>query len=308
MAESSKEKYVNENARFILWIYNNDNLRDQLLDDDFLGRVHHHLLDLELTGEQLSKKIKSIARNELLGVKKLAGGGHNSPIVLEALTFEHYSEYVTSRKKTNGSFLSIYSYSGMTSALRHLFRVTGVEMNSDFVRSNSHFMAAMKRTITKAKADLGVELSEGKRPMTFEVYRLMCLKLFEGSNSEYLFAHCFLTLEWNLMARADNIVIITVPNIEWQDDCLLIYYPKSKGNQFGERNDIPLHVYSHPDKPHLCPVLALAKYMFSSPNVFAEENCFLFPGTSQYSRFAKIFDKIIRSNAEEFFGYGGEGR
>ena len=57
-------------------------------------------------------------------------------------------------------------------------------MSSDFLWSNSHFMAAMRRTIAKNKADLGVELLEGKRPMTFEVHWLMCLKMFKGSNSE----------------------------------------------------------------------------------------------------------------------------
>ena len=41
--------------------------------------------------------------------------------------------------------------------------------------------------------------------MNFSTYKLMC-KQFLESNHEYAdFAHLYLILEWNLMARSDNI-------------------------------------------------------------------------------------------------------
>ena len=66
----------------------------------------------------------------------------------------------------------------------------------------------MKRTVAKHKKQNGESLVEGKRHMSFEVYTLMCEILSKGentNNSEYLFAHCYLVLEWNLMARSENV-------------------------------------------------------------------------------------------------------
>ena len=42
--------------------------------------------------------------------------------------------------------------------------------------------------------------------MSFSVYENMCKNLYEGDDGEYLFAHAFLKMKWNLMARADNCV------------------------------------------------------------------------------------------------------
>ena len=42
--------------------------------------------------------------------------------------------------------------------------------------------------------------------MSFSVYENMCKNFYERDDDEYLFAHAFLTMEWNFMARADNCV------------------------------------------------------------------------------------------------------
>ena len=53
--------------------------------------------------------------------------------------------------------------------------------------------------------------------MTFECYKLLCQKFFEGKNDEYLFSLLFLTLELNLMSRSDNIVNLALSDFEWSD-------------------------------------------------------------------------------------------
>ena len=140
--------------------------------------------------------------------------------------------------------------------------------------------------------------------MTFDVYSKMCRILYESEDDEYLFAHAFLTMEWNLMARSDNCVSMNINNIHFQDDALILYFGKSKRNPYGDNSEKPWHVYSNPFTPHLCPVLALAKYTLSHPDLL-QDGCLLFPGTSQYERFLyerllKVFHKVIRENRTEF--------
>ena len=93
-------------------------------------------------------------------------------------------------------------------------------------------------------------------------------KILEGGRSnEYLFAHCFFTIEWNLMARADNVVHMSVEHIEWNDDCLVFYFATTKTDPNGEKQRLPWHVSSNPLKPHICLVLAMAKYVLSTPGI-----------------------------------------
>ena len=67
-------------------------------------------------------------------------------------------------------------------------------------------MSGVQRTIVNNKITRGGSLNEVKRPMSFSVYENMCKILYEGDDDEYLFTHAFLTMECNLMVRADNCV------------------------------------------------------------------------------------------------------
>jgi hypothetical protein len=68
-------------------------------------------------------------------------------------------------------------------------------------------MSGMRIFVASEKVARGESLNESIRPMSFAVYSTMCNLMYHGGDDEYLFAHCFLTLEWNLMAtRSDNCV------------------------------------------------------------------------------------------------------
>ena len=43
-----------------------------------------------------------------------------------------------------------------------------------------------------------------------------------------MFAHAFLTLEWNLLARSDNCFQMNINHIEWRDDCMVFFLPSRK--------------------------------------------------------------------------------
>mmetsp|Transcript_8451 Transcript_8451/g.12232 ORF Transcript_8451/g.12232 Transcript_8451/m.12232 type:complete len:189 (-) Transcript_8451:1561-2127(-) len=164
-------------------------------------------------------------------------------------------------------------------------------------------MSGIKRHVTRSKLTSGESLDEGKKPMSFDAYCLMCEKLVESDASEALFAHVFLTMEWNLMARSDNCKMMHVAHVEWRQDSLVFFFGKTKNDQTGEKAEEPWHVYLNPQNPAICPVLALAKYVFAHPDIL-KENEQLFSGSDQYSRFIKIFHRVIEQNEDEFLRVG----
>ena len=78
---------------------------------------------------------------------------------------------------------------------------------------------------------------------------------------------------------------------------MILYIGNSKGNQTGDRYNDTWHVYSNPKNPTICPVIDLAKYLFSHPDILTT-NSKLFTGNYQYERFLKNFHKIISDNLE----------
>ena len=57
-------------------------------------------------------------------------------------------------------------------------------------------------------------------------------------------------------------------------------------------------MYTNPDDPHLCVLLALSRYTFTYPQLLKEDES-LFQGTSQYNRYAKLFLAIVSDNKAE---------
>ena len=109
------------------------------------------------------------------------------------------------------------------SALAHLYPCTGFKPSEEMETKLKHFMGGMKCTVAKARKNDGDVLDEGKRPMSKSVYEKMCQILCEGGDDEYLFAHAFLTIEWNLMARSDNVVNSHVNHIRWDGNSLQFF-------------------------------------------------------------------------------------
>ena len=60
---------------------------------------------------------------------------------------------------------------------------------------------------------------------------------------EYIAAHAFLILEYNLMARSENCVGAKIEHIPFHQDALLFDFAKTKTYQEGMKNvDHPWHV------------------------------------------------------------------
>ena len=62
-----------------------------------------------------------------------------------------------------------------------------------FDKNISHYSGGMKWALVKYRQEIGEKVNEGKVPMPFEVYCLMCDLLVCGTHYEYLFFDCFIT-------------------------------------------------------------------------------------------------------------------
>lgn len=303
-------KYSGQTAGFVMYCFASDELRESLLETWFIEDMYK----IEKPFEQ-KRYAKECCMNS-------NPDDDNCPLILSNLTFAQYSDYLSTRKRCKGKnrgevmALSNSSYEQSQSALKHLFRMSKYTMSSSFIEQLKQFTQGIRRTVADKKKESGDALMIGKKKMDFKVYQKMC-ELFLGEDSEeYIFARCFLTLEWNLMARSENVVHAHMFHITWDNDSLIFRFVKSKGDQTGRNRDQEWHVYANPNNPAVCPVLAMACYIFANPGIFGMDastesenienhhNGRLFPGSYQYKRFMDCMHCIIAKNSDDFFAIG----
>ena len=155
-----------------------------------------------------------------------------------------------------------------------------VQFPDEFAAYLSKLMSGIKKRVQRQKQKEGIRIEEGKTPMPLQVYALLCNYFIQQPDDDSILCHAFLTLEWNLMARSDSVTSCHLNHIEWRNDSLVIFFAHSKGDQEGVNRRQPWHIYANPGQPCICPVLALAKYVFSNPSLLTG-NQKLFPGGHQ---------------------------
>ena len=103
----------------------------------------------------------------------------------------------------------------------------------------SQIISGTKRTVASQKDESGESLDKGKKSMSYEMYKKLCKLLFEGEGDDYVFNHMFLKLEWNLLTRSDNCLTMNVNYLQWDNDGLLFYFSKTKGDQLVDKSGDP---------------------------------------------------------------------
>ena len=123
---TSEKKYKAENVNLLLWIYNSNNsVKDLLLEEWFRNK----LSDAEVgdEGNKTRPAMRKICKDALDALNKASD---SCPIILTSLTFNTFSHYLTTIRKKNNCYLEKTTYRGIRSALTHLFRISGREMES----------------------------------------------------------------------------------------------------------------------------------------------------------------------------------
>ena len=92
--------------------------------------------------------------------------------------------------------LSDSSYSAVQSAISFLYRQCGLERPTEIKDGLALYCKGSKRKGRQLKQSLGLVISEGKKPMSKEVYELLAKKMFSSKKKEHIFSHLFLLLDW----------------------------------------------------------------------------------------------------------------
>ena len=103
----------------------------------------------------------------------------NSTIILQKITFNLFSHYLTTIRNKDGGFLSKASYSGVRSVFVHMYHISGGKVTKELKIELYQFMSGTKRTVASQNAESGESLDEGKKLMSYEVYKKLWYLLFE---------------------------------------------------------------------------------------------------------------------------------
>jgi hypothetical protein len=197
-------------------------------------------------------------------------------------------------------FQSYEQYSGIRSAICYVYKVARVEMS--FAEDLSIYLKGVNRHIAAAKQHLGLKLTTGKAVMPPKVYEHIAETLFRSGEKRDIFCHLMLLLDWNLMKRSENCVHAKMIHIEFENDYLKFTFEKEKGKQHGDMHG-PWHCFANPKKPHICLVLAFARYIFAFPECL-QEGKELFPGTAVYGRYSSRMLQLFYELREDLASMG----
>ena len=93
--------------------------------------------------------------------------------------------------------LSDSAYTNVQSAIAFIFRQCGIKRHDSITDGISLYCKVSKRRGKQLKQELGLDLSEGKNPMSLEVFEFLSKQLFVSKSKESIFAHFFLCLAGN---------------------------------------------------------------------------------------------------------------
>lgn len=151
-----------------------------------------------------------------------------------------------------------------------------------------------------------MSITEGKQPLTFQGYRFLAKLAIKQSNdfSLSIFAWVFLVLCWNLIARCNSVASIMLSHITWKNDSLVVIFPSHKGDPDGS-NSLPKHVYANLVSNEICPILALAVFIFCMGFRRTGSNCMLFGEiASSESKFSRWLNAACIDKANDLLVMG----
>lgn len=151
---------------------------------------------------------------------------------------------------------SVQHVNGYRSALVDKFRSLGVQLDFEHQTMFKGMITGYQRIIQKKKQNGEIDMHEGKYPLSFSGYRFLAKKAIAQTTDFPLaiFAHIFLLLCWNLLARCVSVSSIMFQHISWEEDSMVIVFPTTKSDKVG-KNSAPIHVFANRKHPEICPIV-----------------------------------------------------
>jgi hypothetical protein len=309
-AAKTINQHDNENIRFVLWLYDQEHYAvisgALVLQLDTIAaecQIDATLADAEKAKQQ---KLRAKMLRQAV-VPYIADATYlvDSPcLVFDELTADIYLSYLLKHRNAKGGPLAAKVYSNKRSSLTWFFKKHKRVPTIQFTEAISEGLQGIKRVISKATTD-GVGEVEGKREMSFELYRKVNRWSVEKGERRYIWFRAYLTLTWNLMCRGESTYGVCIKHLVWRQDACGISFSHQKNDQEGSRNFKPRHVYCNPTDPLVCCVTAIGEYLVTFPEILADLDGRLFPGgDSQEKTFGEILTALLTEHEEELMQLG----
>ena len=221
-AKSTFTTRQSENTLFILWLYHHG--RD-LLEDDMLSAILDTIQNVDYsslvrTGKRryrgkkalLTRKVEYLKDQYRKVIAEFLGAVGSSPprrtVKLVKLTEDDnhntFVSYLASRRQTNGGLYKPNVYKGCHSGLSFLFFRYGVSKPTIFEDKVKNAMMGIKRNANCANQCGEGDIGDGKRPLSFELYKQFNIWFLALGTHKGLFGHAFAKLTFNLACRGDS--------------------------------------------------------------------------------------------------------
>lgn len=266
------------------------------------GRRAHQLLHpdliqaLDRVGVQSSQNLNKVLLEHL----RMASPRYHPVYLSKIDPAQDFVKYLLTLSNTKES-IYLKSYGSHRSALNHLFTQCEVIPSPEFTLKLQKAMRGLNNSAARARGRIGANLREGKEPLPYNLYCAICRWLMESEDSEGVWAHCFLTLTWNLMCRSKNTVHVMREHISWTDDAMQVQFAHTKKDREGRNGGWKRAIFANPFKPEICCPSSVARFLAMNPTVAHGP---LFSGSRQYDRFRKILERVLRAHEEEVRSFG----
>jgi hypothetical protein len=199
-----------------------------------------------------------------------------------------------SQPKEDGSIKTASTIRKNVSALKWWYSAQDppVRVSTELDGFLTRFNRGHKRRIANLKSTGIMDQHEGKVGYSFTTFVFLAKLFLQTCGSTTSYAHLFFVLTWNLIARAVTVAGMKYEFIHMDNDMIVVLPPTNKTDQTGERVE-GKHIAANPFNPAICPVLALARHVFSDGNRTAYSSIFT---RDAYHRFGEFFYDIVRSD------------
>ena len=166
-----------------------------------------------------------------------------------------------------------------------------VEVSPELDIFLTRFNKGHKRKIAELKDDGAMDQHEGKVGYSFGVFVFLSKVFLEEFGAATNYAHLFFILTWNLIARSITVAGMKYDFMHMDNDMIVVLPPRNKADQAGDRVE-GKHIAANPFNPCICPVLALARHVFSDGSRTRYSRVFT---RDAYDRFGEVFHDVVHS-------------
>ena len=227
------------------------------------------------------------------------------PFLLERFRADDLTTFIEFQRRFSRG-VGITTYSTYRSAINSVFARYKTPFPVHINEALRHYFTGLKKEAANALMEGVGRVQVGKEQLPYSLYSKLCEHWLKSLEPDAQFSHLFAVLSWNLIARAKNVVTLKTAHMHWDADAMKIYLPVTKTDQRAERPRDAKHVYANPLQPAVCPILAMAIYLFTFP-ASGTLPLKLFPGGKQYDRFSKSLARALSGPlADDMAHYGLE--